>query len=59
MTPPASRTPAEKTGNYHDDRSPSMDDKVDVKNDPLGVLQKVPDPDQGLSEDEKRKLVSR
>lgn len=52
-----SDSPDVKEGEHREDRSPSMDEKVDLKNDPLGVLHKIPDPDEGLSEEEKHKLV--
>jgi len=44
-------------GDSSSDRSPSFHEKVNLKDDPLGVLHTVPDPDEGLSEEERRKLV--
>lgn len=38
------------------DRSPSLNGGIDLKADPLGVLRTVPDPDEGLSEEERTKL---
>jgi len=53
---------AEKPTNNHygsgSDHSPSLREKPNLKEDPLGVLQRVPDPDEGLSEEERHKLVS-
>lgn len=38
------------------DRSPSANEMMPVKADPLGVLNSVPDPDAGLSDEERIKL---
>jgi len=43
----------------NNDHLPSVSRKLSIKEDPLGVLSKVPDPDEGLSDEERHKLVSR
>lgn len=50
---------SDQHGGSGSDRSPSLNEKPNLREDPLGVLQKVPDPDEGLSEEERHKLVSR
>lgn len=54
---PLDEDPATKEVVDTSDHSPVPGEKVDPKDDPLGVLNSVPDPDKGLSEEEKHKLV--
>lgn len=46
-----------KDAGYASDRSPSLKDKRDSNSDPLGVLNTIRDPDEGLSEEERHRLV--
>jgi len=49
----AEKLTTDHIGGSGSDHSPSLS-----KDDPLGVLLKLPDPDEGLSEEERLKLVS-
>lgn len=57
MAPTVEPRATEEPGDNRESGSTWLREDVDLKNDPLGVLQKVEDPDKGRSEEEKHKLV--